>query len=173
MGWWKRSLYDTCSLITLDKSFLERATLSRHFPKGILALEKSFSVDQLRPATARRMRRRVTLQQLPPTAELAAVLESVMLSSALAEVDKLIYATAVHFNLSVVTGDRRLGRALRDAGLQVMDIASILRDLVHSKKLSQAGCERLLVGLARRNDLLLGVPSPTWKDLTDHKFPDR
>lgn len=173
MTWWKQSLYDTCSLITLDKLLLERATMRRHFPKTIRALEKNFSADQLRKSTAKRMKPKVTLQPLPTNAELAAIFASVTLSTALAEVDKLVYATAVQFQLSVVTGDRRLGRALRDAGLQVIDIASILRDLVRAKKLTQSGCIRLLQGIARRKDLLLGIPSPTWKDVTNHTFPDR
>ena len=38
----------TCSLITLDKLLLERADLTTHFPASIIALEESFSVDQLR-----------------------------------------------------------------------------------------------------------------------------
>ena len=54
MTWWKKALYDTCSLITLDKLLLERAALVRHFPKSILALEKSFTVDQLRKDAAPR-----------------------------------------------------------------------------------------------------------------------
>ena len=57
MAWWKEALYDTCSLITRDKLLLERAALARHFPKSILALEESFSADQLRKETAGRMKR--------------------------------------------------------------------------------------------------------------------
>lgn len=173
MAWWKQSLYDTCSLITLDKLLLERATMARHFPKSVLALEKSFSADQLRVQTAKRMRRRVTIQELPSTQDLATVFTSTELSPALADVDKLVFATAVHFQLSVVTADRRLGRAVRDVGLQVIDLASILRELVHAKRLSASGCEQLLAGLAKRNDLLLGTPSPTWAELQSHSFPDR
>lgn len=173
MTWWKQSLYDTCSLITLDKLLLERATMARHFPKSILALEKSFSADQLRVQTAKRVRRRVTIQELPSTQDLATVFASTALSPALAEVDKLVFATALHFQLSVVTADRRLGRVVLDAGLQVIDFASILRELVHAKRLSANGCEQLLVGLAQRNDLLLGTPSPTWTELQSHSFPDR
>jgi hypothetical protein len=173
MTWWKRSLYDTCSLITLDKLLLERPTMARHFPKSILALEKSFSADQLREQTAKRMRRKVTIQELPAAHDLATVFSSADLSPALADVDKLIYASAVHFRLSVVTADRRLGREVRDAGLQVTDFASILRDLVQAKRISASGCERLLEGLAQRNDLLLGTPAPTWADLEAHSFPDR
>lgn len=173
MDWWKDALYDTCSLITLDKLLLERSTMVRHFPKSILALERSFTTDQLRPQTARRIRRRVTIQELPSPSDLASVLSGTILSPALAEVDKLVFATASHYSLSVVTADRRLGRAIRGAGLTVADFALILKELVHANRISERSSERLLQGLARRNDLLLGSPSPTWTDLESHSFPDR
>jgi hypothetical protein len=173
MTWWKKALYDTCSLLTLDKLLLERAALVRHFPRSILALEKSFTVDQLRRDTARRMKAKVTIQELPSTTELTGILSSAVLPKALAEVDTLIYATAVHYGLSVVTGDRQLGRAVRDKGCRVADMALILRELVHSKRLTASGCERLLQGLAHRNDFLLRSPSPTWAELEKHTFPDR
>lgn len=173
MIWWRKALYDTCSLITLDKLLLERAALVRHFPKSILALEESFCGDQLRKATARRMKGRVTIHELPTTTELTRILSSARLPKGLAEVDTLVYATAVHYGLSVVTADRQLGRVIRDMGLQVTNMALILRDLVRSKKLAASGCERLLRGLAERNDLVLGTPSPTWAELQKHTFPDR
>lgn len=158
MSWWTTALYDTCSLITLDKLLLEPAALVRHFPKSILALERSFSGDQLRQDTARRMRGRVTIQGLPSTAELRRILSSAGLPKALAQVDTLVYATAVHFGLSVVTADRQLGRAIRDAGLPVADMASILRELVRSGKLTASECQRLLQRLAARRDFYTGGP---------------
>ena len=173
LAWWKRSLFDTCSLISLDKLLLERKSLSRIFPKSILALEQSFSEDQMRKQTATRVRRLVTIQELPSAKELALVFSSGELSTALSEVDKLVYATSAHFKLSVVTADRRLGRAVREAGLDVTDMASVLRELVQTNKLSADSCMRLLQGLADRNDLLLGTPNPTWPELQAHSFPDR
>lgn len=47
MSWWKTAIYDTCSLITLDKLLQERRSLSRYFPKKLLALEVSLSADQM------------------------------------------------------------------------------------------------------------------------------
>ncbi len=173
MSWWTRALYDTCSIITLDKLLLERAALVRYFPNRMLALDQTFSGDQLRHETAERIRGNVSIQELPSTSELAAILATAGLPRALASVDTLIYATAVHFGLSVVTGDRQLGRAIRDVGLQVADMAMILRELVHSKKLAASGCERLLKGLANRDDFILGTPTPTWEQLEQHSFPDR
>lgn len=167
------ALYDTCSIITLDKLFLERPALARFFPKKILALEKRFSADVLRQETVERMQGYVSLHDLPPTSDLATLLSSAGLSSALSDVDTLIYATAAYFDLPVVTGDRPLGRAVRDAGLQVGNMAMIMRELVHQGSLAESGCERLLKALADRSDLLLGTASPTWADLEDHSFPDR
>ena len=53
------------------------------------------------------------------------------------------------------------------------DMVSILRELAETGKITQKGCVRLLKGLAKRHDLLLGKESPTWEDIENHKFPDR
>jgi len=47
MPWWDNALYDTCSLITLDKLLLDHPELAHHF-RHVVALEASFSADQLR-----------------------------------------------------------------------------------------------------------------------------
>lgn len=172
MSWWKTALYDTCSIITLDKLLLERASLARHFPTSITALDESFTADQLKEETAERMRERVTLCSLPPTAELTSILTSTNLSKRLAAVDKFVYATAVHHQLAVVTGDKLLAKTVRTQGLHVGNVAIVLRELVVATKLTPKGCEKLLVGLAARKDLLLGTPTPTWGDLRDYSFPD-
>jgi hypothetical protein len=172
MSWWKTALYDTCSIITLDKLLLERAGMARHFPTSIAALEESFTADQLREDTGHRMRQRVTICPLPSSAELNAILSSVSLSKALAEVDKLVYAAAVHQQLAVVTADKRLAKAVQAKGLQVGNIALVLRELVVAKKLTERSCEKLLVALVARKDFLLGTPTPTWAELRDHSFPD-
>jgi hypothetical protein len=170
MNWWKTALHDTCSIITLDKILLERAGFARHFPKSIVALEQSFTADQLREETVRRMRQRVTICRLPTSAELNAILSSGTLSRALAEVDKLVYAVALHRQLGVVTADKPLARALKAKGVHVGNVAVILQELVVAKKLSIRGCESLLVALVARNEFLLATP--TWADLRDHSFPD-
>ena len=171
MSWWKTALYDTCSLITLDKLLLERAALARHFSTSIMALEESFTVDQLREETAKRMRTRVTMCPLPTPAQLASLLASPRLSKALAQVDRLVYATAVQGRLAVVTADTRLAKALRAKKIRVGNTALILQELVFTKKLSETGCEKLLVGLASHKDYLLGTPTPCWADLRDYSFP--
>lgn len=171
MSWWTTALYDTCSLITLDKLFQDRPSLSRHFPKKVLALEATFSTDQMREETATRMRDRTEFSSLPPAAELATLLSSSALSKALSEVDKLVFATAVHSKLAVMTGDKRLAKAIKQRRLQVGNVALVLRELVASEKLTKTVVEKLLQGLAERKDYLLGVPNPTWADLERYTFP--
>lgn len=172
MSWWKAALYDTCSLITLDKLLQDRPSLSRRFPKKLLALEVSLSADQMYTDTAERMKEFVELCPLPTPTELANLLSSAGLSKALADVDKLIFATAVHSELAVVTGDKRLAKAVQKRGLEVGNMALILQELVETKKLKSSAVEKMLKGLADRKDYLLGIPKPTWDDLKDYTFPD-
>jgi hypothetical protein len=84
-----------------------------------------------------------------------------------------VLATAVIHNLAVVTADRQLGKAIAAAGLKVTNMASILKELVNTKQINQTHCEKLLIALANRNDLILGTTAPTWLDLKKHKFPHR
>lgn len=172
MSWWKTALYDTCSLITLDKLLLERAGLAEHFPTTIFALEESFLADQLRDETAQRMRPRVTICPLPPSADLVQHLVSSQLSKSLATIDTLVYATAVHRKFAVVTADKQLAKAVCLKRIKVGNMALILRELVSNKILTVQSCERLLKGLASRKDFLLGTPTPTWADLQSYSFPD-
>lgn len=168
----KTALYDTCSLITLDKLLQEWRSLSSYFPKKLLALEVSLSADQMYEETAKRVRGVVEICQLPPPTELASILFSAGLSKALTEVDKLVFATAVHKELAVVTGDRQLAKAVRKRNLEVGNIAIFLKELVQTKKLKAALVESLLQFLAERKDFLLGTPNPTWGDLEAYTFPD-
>ncbi|MGQ4808527.1 hypothetical protein NKDENANG_01910 [Candidatus Entotheonellaceae bacterium PAL068K] len=69
MSWWINALYDTCSLITLDKMFLDHPEMEDHF-QGMMALEASFRVDQLRQDTAARMQPRVTGLDIPAAPDL-------------------------------------------------------------------------------------------------------
>jgi hypothetical protein len=171
MSWWKTAIYDTCSLITLDKLLQERRSVSIHFPKKLLALEASLSADQMYKETADRMRERVEICEPPPLPELASLL-SAGLPKSLSNVDKLVFATAVHTEFAVVTGDLRLAQVVRKRNLEVGNIALILKELVQTKKLSSSVVESLLQRLADRKDYLLGLPNPTWSDLKDYTFPD-
>jgi hypothetical protein len=172
MSWWTTALYDPCSIITLDKLFLEQASLARHFPACILALEESFTAGQLRQETADRMRERMTLCPLPTLADLKDCLPSIQCCRALARIDQLVFAAAVHHQHAVVTANRWLARAIKSQGLQVGNLALVLRELVIAEKLKRKACEQLLVALATRKDYLLGTPTPTWAELKEHVFPD-
>ncbi|MBX3442226.1 MAG: hypothetical protein KF774_07445 [Planctomyces sp.] len=172
MSWWKTAIYDTCSLITLDKLLQERRSLSRSFPKKLLALEVSLSADQMYEDTADRMSERVEICEPPPLTELANLLATSDLPKSLSDVDKLVFATAIHAKIAVVTGDIRLAKAVRKRGPEVGNMALILKELVETKQLKSSVVESLLQGLADRKDYLLGIPNPKWSDLKDYTFPD-
>ena len=137
MPWWNDALYDTCSLITLDKVFLDHPEMETHF-RGILAIEANFRSDQLRKATASRMQPRVTYLDAPAVPDLTNILAAARLPKVLAQVDKLVFATAVHHGLTVVTGDKSLAQAVAQKGLYVGNIALALKTLVVSRVLSTA-----------------------------------
>ncbi len=166
------ALYDTCSLITLDKLLEENSALAAHFPERVLCLEVCLSRDQVYPETAARLVLRVEHLDLPPVKVLTELLSDPELPRSLSEVDRLIFATAVHSGLSVVTGDKRLAKALQRRGHAVADMAIILRILVLSKKLRASEAESLLKRLAARQEFLVGMPNPSWSDLKRYSFPD-
>ncbi len=171
MPWWNRALYDTCSLITLDKLFLDHPEMERHF-QGMLALEASFGADQLRQETAARLQPHVTCVEGPVASDLGRILTATRLSKALAHVDKLVFATAVHQGLTVVTGDKRLARAVAQAGQHVGNVALALKALVIGREVSEATCNALLAHLVQRREYLLSPDRPqTWATLRHYTFP--
>ena len=94
------------------------------------------------------------------------------LPRALADVDKLVYATAVHQGMTVVTGDRRLARALTRHGQHVGNMALILKTLVTTHGLAIAACEAILADLVKRHDFILPAEAPqTWATLQSYAFP--
>lgn len=172
MSWWTTAIYDTCSLITLDKLLQERRSISRYFPKKLLALQVSLSADQMYEETAERISGIVELCPPPPLPELASLLSTSSLPKSLSDVDKLVFATAVHTEAAVVTADKRLAKAIRRHGQLAGSLALVLQELVLTRKLRSSLVENLLQNLADRKDYLLGIPNPTWSDLKDYTFPD-
>ncbi len=171
MSWWSNALYDTCSLITLDKMFLDHPEMEGYF-QGIMALEASFRADQLRQDTASRMQPRVTHLDIPAAPDLSKILSAADLPKALAQVDKLVFAAAVHGRLTVVTGDTRLARAITQEGLHVGNIALVLKALVTRQVLSERTCNSILADLAQRRDFILPLNHPqTWTTLRRYTFP--
>ena len=171
MSWWKTALYDTCSLVTLDKLLQGKPSPSRWFPKAVLALEVSISEEQMLEETAERMKQRIKPCALPSRAVLSKLLKSTALSNTLSDAEKLVFATAVHGGLAVVTGNKALGKAIQQHGLKVGDIAIILQELVKSRKVQSSVAEMMVQGLVVRNVCLLRTPSPTWDHLKNHRFP--
>lgn len=173
MQWWQTALYDTCSLITLDKLLLVQPGMARHFPATIMALEAAFSLDQLRTDTIERMQPRVTICPMPEPGELDRILAVAEIPKSLSTVDSLVYATLIHARKAVVTADKRLARMIQAKGHTVGNMAMILRDLVADKAITEAGCVKLLHELAKHNDLIIrGMMKPRWADLRDYTFPD-
>ena len=172
MSWWKTAIYDTCSLITIDKICSEGVQFENLFPSSLLALEASFSDDGMYQTTAERMRSRVKFVELPPLHDFERILNGASLPLSLSEVDRSLFATCLHTNLPVVTGDRQLAKAITQNGLAVGDVPTILKDLVRARKLSQSGVMALIQKLAKKREFILRVPNPNIEDLRRHSFPD-
>ncbi len=173
MDWWNQAIFDTCSVITLDKIRQIDPKIGKCFPKTIRVIDATFAEDQLREDTVNRMRPVVTVCDTPSSKALLEIYKEHRLSKSLSEVDKLLFATALYHNLSVVTADRQLGKAIKAVSLNVADMATLLRELVQNKKISRSACETLLAELAKRMDLILGTTTPSWNDLRSHSFPHR
>ena len=169
--WWNNALYDTCSLITLEKILLDHPDMRDCF-LDILTIEECLSEDGIEAETATRMRPLIKLQDLPPPTELARIFTKAHLSQTLAGVDQLVYATAVHSGLAVVTGDKALARAITKSKLTVGNIALILKELVLSHSLSVSDCDFILSDLVNRKDYVLPAKQPqNWATLSRYRFP--
>ena len=60
MDWWNQAVFDTCSVITLDKIRQIDPKIGKCFPKTIRVIDATFAEDQLREDTVNRMRPIVT-----------------------------------------------------------------------------------------------------------------
>ncbi len=170
VNWWKSALYDTCSLITVDKILLDHPEMQLHFQE-ILAIEHSFSSDQMRMQTINRMKPRVKLIELPSINELCAIFSAWPLSNALAQTDRLVFAAAIHHKHRVVTADRSLANALRKAQLKVGNCAMVLQHLVMHGVLTPSKCDAILASLIKRKDFILQPSRPqNWTTLKSYKF---
>jgi hypothetical protein len=135
MPWWTNALYDTCSLITLDKILLDHPEIEAHV-QPILSIEPCFQADQLR------------------------------------QEDTFIYATAVHYQYTVITGDKRLAQALVRECLRVGNVALMLKTLVSNQVVSETACNAILADLVTRHDFILPPNRlQTWATLRRYTFP--
>jgi hypothetical protein len=171
LNWWDDALFDTCSLITVDKILLDHPDLSAVLP-CMSVVRESFTADHLRPETANRARHHCRQIESPSATELALILGGAHLSKSISDVDLVVYATAVHRRLCVVTGDRDLAKAIQARGLAVGNCAMILRDLVLARAISVTRCETILSDLASRDDFIIsGGAAQSWHALRNHRFP--
>lgn len=167
MSWWPDALYDTCSIITVDKMLLDDPALARFFP-SMATVEPCLAKDNLRVDVADRMRPRVTLVDMPDITEIIRLTAG--LPKSLSETDLVLYATAVQAQRAVVTGDTALAKALQKEKIAVGNIATIIKELVESARLTPADCDRILAALDARKDAIIPRPQ-TWARLKSYKFP--
>lgn len=171
MSWWDSALFDTCSLITVDKILLDHPDLIAVVPV-MSVIEENLISDHLRPETAERICHHCQRIKSPGATELAQILSGVRLSKSISDVDRIVYATAVHCRLCVVTADRALAKAIQARGLIVGNCAMILRDLVLNRVISAKRCEMILADLVRRDDFIIsGGADQSWNALRNHRFP--
>ena len=165
--WWTDALYDTCSVITVDKMLLDDPSLVRFFP-SMTTIEPCLATDNLNADVAERMRPHLALAELPGLDDILRLTAG--LPNSLSETDRVVFATAAHLKRSVVTGDKDLARALQRLKLAVGNIAMIIKELVESALLSTADCDKILAALDARKDAILPRPQ-TWVRLKTYRFP--
>ena len=168
--WWLDTLYDTNSLISLHAIYQDHPDMERFFPSPC-TIRHVLGSDGLKEETRVWFGERIALVDVPDPMTLCRILPRAGLPRSLAGLDSLLFATAVHQDMKVMTGDRLLGRELRSRGLLGGNVALALRDLVSSEEISVVKCEKLLGDLFNRGEFILGNLKPTWSTLVDYRFP--
>jgi hypothetical protein len=135
MSSWNKALYDTCSLVILGKILLNRADVRARFC-SVHAVEASLCPARMLPRTAAILRATIRPCSLPPLGELRRILLGASFPLAVAEVDQLTYAAALHHRLNVVTADRNLAGALARKRIKVTSPELVLKDLIQAGALS-------------------------------------
>lgn len=123
---WKNALYDTLSLIVLDGIFERQSGTAGRLP-GILAVEESFLPCYMRAEVAERMRSRSEVLRLPSLLVVSDILRQAQLPNSIADIDRLVFATAVHYGVAVVTGDGCLEEVLQAARVPVSQLTRLLQ----------------------------------------------
>ena len=127
--------------------------------------------DGLREETRVWFGERISLVEAPDHITLATILLKAGLPRSLAGMDSLLYATAVHHGMKIMTGDRLLARHLGSSGLLAGNVALALKDLTSSEEISVLKCEQILLHLYERHEFILGNLEPTWSSLDCYSFP--
>jgi predicted nuclease of predicted toxin-antitoxin system len=170
VNWWDKALFDTCSLITLDKINLDHPEIMKHF-ETVRVIEPSLSSDNLYLATAERLRKFVHPIELPSVTVIAEILQHAQLSCSIAQVDQLIYAVAIHGSYAVVTADKDLAETMIKKGLHVGNMAIILHELFLDNKLKENQCNTIINDLAKRSDYILPPHDLSCHALKKFRFP--
>ncbi|MCC7493256.1 MAG: hypothetical protein IT204_12955 [Fimbriimonadaceae bacterium] len=133
----------------------------------------SLSDDNLRPDTAGRLTTLVgPVVEPPDLLTTVGFLRTADLPRAVAEVDRVVYVTAAHHRLAVVTADRKLARAIAARHQRVGNMALILKELVTSRAMAAAACDSALARLAAQQEFLLPPSGPQgWTGLRSYRFP--
>lgn len=171
MKGWHGALFDSCSLITLDKLIQVAPTLERQFPTGLAVINGALEMDRVKPETIVRLKPRIRFVEAVGAAVLSEVLERLKPPLGLSEVDRIVLATAVQNRMAVVTGDKKMALTVRREGGQVWNMALILKEFVQESLVSQTEVERILQELAGLNELLIHGGETTWKALSVYEFP--
>ena len=108
---------------------------------------------------------------MPPPHILAVIIQKNALSRKLANVDVMVFATAVHYQYPVITGDSNLAKAVKKIKQPVGNIALILKELLQNKLISEPLCQSILDDLAKRNDYILSIDDITCNALKKYQFP--
>ena len=125
---WKTALYDTLSLIVI---LTGSSSGTPAWPRGCPVSSPSRRASC--PVTcgadiALRMRSRSEVLRLPGPQIVSTILRQTRLPASVAEIDTLVFAAAVHYQVAVVTSDERLEEVLRAARVAVNHIAVFLHE---------------------------------------------
>ncbi len=169
MKWWHNTLFDTCSLITLDHILVDHGDFKKYF-KGIYAIEECLTEDNLLAETSDRIRGFVEIRELPSPKQLSQILVKAKLSPKLAGIDSLVFACGVHHQLRIITGDKLLAINSRNAKIDFGNLAMVLRDLYVGNAISKKKCNDILESLLQKNDFIIGPQKMAVDFLVSYKF---
>ena len=141
------------------------------FP-NISAIPESLREEGLAEDIVERMTPKCVLLETPDIGTVGAIASEAKAPRGLSDVDRMIFATAVHHDLRVVTGDKPLARLCQRHKIDVRNIALALKELVLVGKISEQRCCQTLGNLAIREDYFLHPAKRiTWKALKEYTFP--
>lgn len=169
--WWHEAIFDTCSLITLDKMFQDDPELEVFFPR-LRSIVEVFSSDNLKAEIRDRMRPRCEIVEGPGVERFLEILTGANAPLGMSDVDRLVYAASIHLKTGIVTGEKPMAKLCIREKVEVGNIATILQDLVTGGEITQSRCSQILLNLTRRGDYFLpSQDTQNWQSLKDYRFP--